>query len=691
MPAVKLNLAQDELAQLADFQRRHRVSLMCMVCTELLNASRLRQKLGDAETLRVIRQHDQILRDLLSSFPGGLEISASGGAFFLVFEKPSDAVRFGLQFQIRIGILARKLGQELAIRTGIHVGEVLVEQTEDNLRPGQLNGLQVDTCLALQSLAGPGQILLSRFAFENAQSSLKASPLPEPRELVWASHGTYELLTLGGTLDVCEVAALTGTPPRPPKDNERARRLPDQPEATDLGGAGGFATQTTFLRRMLDSSAAVRRSAGIGAVVTALLGAIFLLTGWLDSASYDLAYLFRSRTTPDEVVVVEMDSESHLQLNQPSDDKWDRRLHAQLLAKLQAAGAKAVGFDIAFTGPARDPAEDAALRAALQLHGGVVLGAAVDTSSIGGTAIVAPLPLLREAAQWGIVERSVNGRSVRRPFGGYGGRPAVTQALAKLALGRDLTPPANAWLNYYGPPGTIAHRSFVAVLSNEVPASAFTNRVVYVGANAAIGYSGKAGTDYLRSPYTLWTGLEAPGVEVNATSYANLVRGDWLRRLPPWLELLAILLAGGAAGYSLVFVDPARSLLFGLVTALIFGLGLMAQVWVTKFWFPWLVLSAVEIPVAVTWAVVARTRLLVAEDRKLRKYLVARRPGSVAPPSAEPSPTLVAGGTLLLSPAEQARAGVNSAVPAIPDHEMLKCIGKGAYGEVWLARDIIGS
>ena len=29
--------------------------------------------------------------------------------------------------------------------------------------------------------------------------------------------------------------------------------------------------------------------------------------------------------------------------------------------------------------------------------------------------------------------------------------------------------------------------------------------------------------------------------------------------------------------------------------------------------------------------------------------------------------------------------------PQIPDHEMLRCIGKGAYGEVWLARNIMGS
>ncbi len=29
-------------------------------------------------------------------------------------------------------------------------------------------------------------------------------------------------------------------------------------------------------------------------------------------------------------------------------------------------------------------------------------------------------------------------------------------------------------------------------------------------------------------------------------------------------------------------------------------------------------------------------------------------------------------------------------VPLIPDHQLLKCIGRGSYGEVWLARNMMG-
>jgi eukaryotic-like serine/threonine-protein kinase len=30
-------------------------------------------------------------------------------------------------------------------------------------------------------------------------------------------------------------------------------------------------------------------------------------------------------------------------------------------------------------------------------------------------------------------------------------------------------------------------------------------------------------------------------------------------------------------------------------------------------------------------------------------------------------------------------------LPPVPDHEMLRCIGQGSYGEVWLARSVMGA
>src|SRR6266704_3194249 len=36
-------------------------------------------------------------------------------------------------------------------------------------------------------------------------------------------------------------------------------------------------------------------------------------------------------------------------------------------------------------------------------------------------------------------------------------------------------------------------------------------------------------------------------------------------------------------------------------------------------------------------------------------------------------------------------AGDRSGLPTIPEHQLLRCVGRGSYGEVWLARNIMGT
>src|SRR5437867_7982289 len=68
----------------------------------------------------------------------------------------------------------------------------------------------------------------------------------------------------------------------------------------------------------------------------------------LENWSYDWLTVARGDLDAPEAVVVYLDEESHQKLGQSLTAAWDRTVHAQLIDRLTAAGAKAIVFDIVF-------------------------------------------------------------------------------------------------------------------------------------------------------------------------------------------------------------------------------------------------------------------------------------------------------------------------------------------------------
>src|SRR2546423_5497960 len=85
--------------QVEDFQRRHRTKLVTMLFSDIVGSTYLKQILGDRAAIYAIQRHHKLVRDLLGGFEEGEEISTAGDAFFIVFAKPSDAVKFSLLMQ----------------------------------------------------------------------------------------------------------------------------------------------------------------------------------------------------------------------------------------------------------------------------------------------------------------------------------------------------------------------------------------------------------------------------------------------------------------------------------------------------------------------------------------------------------------------------------------------------------------
>lgn len=116
------------------------------------------------------------------------------------------------------------------------------------------------------------------------------------------------------------------------------------------------------------------------AVVVLLAASILLLSpiGLELEENFGLPLLFSwrgERQPPPSVALVALDEESSAALALPDLDqldRWPRTIHAKLIDTLAAQGAAAIVMDIAFL-QRSDPAEDAALAAAMRAAGNVVI------------------------------------------------------------------------------------------------------------------------------------------------------------------------------------------------------------------------------------------------------------------------------------------------------------------------------
>ena len=220
----QLPTGPDQRARVEAFQRRHRVALLTMLFTDIVGSTAIKQKLGDTGAVMLIQQHHAALRALLAQFPEGEEIETAGDSFFLVFTKPSDAVRFALLWQHRLRTLAHETGKPLLDRIGIHVGEVFVDEQGPDHKPKDFYGLQVDTCARVMSLGEGDQILLTRTAFDSARQILRGEELSGLGPLEWLNHGPYLMKGVEDPVEVCEAGEGGVAVLKAPGDSEKARR-----------------------------------------------------------------------------------------------------------------------------------------------------------------------------------------------------------------------------------------------------------------------------------------------------------------------------------------------------------------------------------------------------------------------------------------------------------------------------------
>jgi CHASE2 domain-containing sensor protein len=452
----------------------------------------------------------------------------------------------------------------------------------------------------------------------------------------------------------------------------------------------------------------------LSAACTALVGLVLL---WSDSGlvslSYDTTFWLRDDVATTNALIVYMDEASHESLAQPWDKPWDRAWHARLIDRLHALGARVIAFDVLFEGRS-DAAADAQLVDAARRSGHVVVAAVADpvlvhSQSVGSTTRRA-FPELAAVTTSGVVEQRNEDQIIRRHFFDPDQTNLVSLACATAARA-GAAPPAftgQRWINYYGPPVFLPSLSYREIFetNDALPLmAAISNRVVFVGARYSVGFTGGKATDDFRTPYSAWSGARSPGVEINATTFLNLVRHDWLTRLPPVPESFLVLLAGLFLGIGLWNLRPHVAALVAVLGAMLFAAAMVMVAGAARIWFPWCLVVLVQLPVALAFSIIGQSRQLAREKRAFEQALALTSEGrgtSTAAPSADgaggsgPSPGAPDSQRPMVLP-EFLRQPVlpvpatREDLPRVPDHELIRCIGRGGYGEVWLSRDILGS
>lgn len=184
-----------------------------LLLTDVVDSTKLSERLGDQAMAAVWTAHDRAARDLLPLWRGR-EIDKTDG-MLLLFESATDAVNYALEYHRALA----GLPVPLKARAGLHVGPVVLRENsaEDVARgakPLEVDGLAKPTAARVMSLARGGQTLLT----PEARDALGETPL------ALQSHGHWVMKGVSAPVELFEA----GTDPStfaPPPDGEKVYRV----------------------------------------------------------------------------------------------------------------------------------------------------------------------------------------------------------------------------------------------------------------------------------------------------------------------------------------------------------------------------------------------------------------------------------------------------------------------------------
>ena len=316
--------------------------------------------------------------------------------------------------------------------------------------------------------------------------------------------------------------------------------------------------------------------------------------------------------------MIYLDEASSIDFKQPFNRPWDRAIHARLLDRLTADGAKGVIFDVVFSDPGPNPDTDRAFAEAIRRNGHVILAADYSDNRPASdrhgrsrqmTLITPYEPFAEAAAGWGVAQLQPDEDFLVREHN-HGPQDedfvSLTWAAARLlhlpVTANDAARFRERWINYYGSPNNFDGLSYQLVFDK--PPGYFHDKIIFVGGRPQTGLL-RERKDQFRSPYTTWytNPVFIPAVDVHATILLNLIREDWLQKLPAGGEWGLIFIAALIFGAGLIFFRPPVAGAVAAVAALVFTTLALVLFGAERMWFPWLVIVAGQAPLGLLFAI----------------------------------------------------------------------------------------
>lgn len=380
----------------------------------------------------------------------------------------------------------------------------------------------------------------------------------------------------------------------------------------------------------------------VGAILALGVGLLLLTSAAgqkLIYLSYDFPFYIRPIISTREVVLVLIDDASFRALNQNPLSIMDRKYHAQLIRRLTKEHARAVVFDLVFSDRSDTNSDQEFIQAAKE-NGRVILAAdkvlpgGGNVAGISGVSFVGPFDDLSDAvANVGSDQMPIDDDGIcRQQMPVMKEEPIKSLSwVAASFLNAPVTTNESTWylprwFNYYGPHqiGVIPFISYFQALVEDpiVPPGFFSNKVVFVGAHYQTKAFGQRKDEYLGPfPNRDQENKFLPGVEIHATAFLNLLRGDWLNRLSNGTEEKVTILLGILLGAGLAMLRPLFAVMCAFVAVAAVAFGDYLLVTHVHYWYPWLIIILGQIPVALIWSVSFNTVQLYVEKRLVEQSL----------------------------------------------------------------------